>query len=284
MIKFNKFNFSYSDKLPVYEDLNLELTLGKVYGVFGKNGVGKSTLLKNITGLNSPTSGSLMVRGEVPEERKPSFLSNIFMIPENVYVPPIKQINFIRIYGALYPKFSFGLLCEYLDKLDVPEKKKLNELSYGQKKKFFIAFALACDTEVVIMDEPTNGLDIPSKILFRNLIDSTISKDKIFIISTHQVKDLDNILDHVLIVDRRKLVLDVSLEEISNKISFNFYNEERIVGENIILSDKVMEGYAVMEKNIRNEKTSINLEQLFNAVILKPNVINSVFNTTINYE
>lgn len=276
MIKFNNFYYSYQYENQIYQGLNLEMTSGKIYGLFGKNGAGKSTLLKNICGLNRPTKGSVIVNNYVPQDRKPSFLSDIFMIPEEIYIPPMSQINFIKIYGAFYPKFSFDQLCDNLDKLGVPEKNKLNKLSFGQKKKFMIAFALACNTKIVIMDEPTNGLDIPSKGLFRKLISSSINNDRLFIISTHQVKDLDDILDHVLIVDNGNLLLNENMDNISKKITFKFYTDKPL-NNNIVSIEAVSGGYSVMERNIANEDSNVNFEQLFNTSIIKPEEITSLF-------
>ncbi|WP_034888381.1 ATP-binding cassette domain-containing protein [Gillisia sp. Hel_I_29] len=279
MIKFNNFYFTYPNDISIYKDLNLELNSGKIYGLFGKNGAGKSTLLKNILGLNRPTQGEVLVYNNIPIKRTPAFLSDIFFIPEEVYLPPIKQVSFIKIYGSFYPNFSFDQLCDNLNRLKVPATRKLNKLSFGQRKNFIIGFALACNTKIVIMDEPTNSLDIPSKSLFRELIRSKINKDKLFIISTHQVKDLENILDHILIINEGELTLNANINEISEKIAFKFYNS-RSNSKNIILEEEVTGGYAVMETNTKNEKTNINLEQLFTASILKHEQIASIFSKT----
>lgn len=276
MIEFDKFNFAYKDKVTIYDDLNLKIVSGKIYGLFGKNGAGKSTLLKNLVGLNRPTNGHVIVNGSIPKKRLPSFLNNIFMVPEDIYIPQIKQSTFVKIYSSFYPRFSFNDLYDNLNKLDVPEGKKLNNLSFGQRKKFLIGFALACNTEVLVLDEPTNGLDIPSKDLFRSLIDSSINKHKLFIISTHQVRDLENILDHVLIVDKGNLVLNASIKEVRDKLSFKFYSETR--PKNVILCQEVPGGYAVMERNRNNDQTNVNLEQLFSASLLKSKEIISIFN------
>lgn len=276
MIAFNNFNFAYHRKFPLYVDLNLELTPGKVYGLFGKNGAGKSTLLKNITGLNRPNTGTIKVNDKTPHKRKPSFLNDIFLIPEEVYIPAISRENYIKTYGSFYPKFSREQFLVYLQELDVPETKNLTKLSFGQQKKFIISFALACNTSVLIMDEPTNGLDIPSKSEFRKLMAKTMNNDKIYIISTHQVRDLDHILDHILVVNAGQLVLDESVYEISKKIAFNFYTNPPEEGTFIAVNETIG-GYSVLEKNTMDEETSINLEQLFNTAIINPKAITSLF-------
>lgn len=276
MIAFNNFTFAYSKKYPIYTNLNLTLEKGKIYGLFGKNGAGKSTLLKNITGVNRPSNGSVLVNNQTPHKRKPSFLGNLFMIPEEVYVPPISPQSFVKIYGSFYPNFSASEFESHINLLEVPETKNLTKLSFGQQKKFFIAFGLACNTEVVILDEPTNGLDIPSKSQFRKLVAQTISDDKTFIISTHQVRDLDNLLDHIVIVNSGKVLLDKSIFDISQKIAFNFYSSKPNP-ETVLASDEIIGGYAVMENNFEQEETNVNLEQLFNTTIMNTDAVQAVF-------
>lgn len=277
MIQFSQFNFAYHKRFPIYQDLNLELGSGKIYGLFGKNGAGKSTLLKNITGLNRPNTGTVTVNGKTPHKRKPSFLNDIFMIPEEVYIPSISPENYIKTYGSFYPKFSREDFAAHIAQLGVPNTKNLTKLSFGQQKKFVIAFALACNTSVIIMDEPTNGLDIPSKSQFRKLMAQTITDDKIYIISTHQVRDLDHILDHILIVNSGDIVVDASIQEITEKVAFSFYMEAPDEAS-VIAMEETVGGYAVMERNLDGEETSVNLEQLFNTSVMDTQTIQSLFN------
>ena len=277
MIRFDSFSFSYQKRYPLYTNLNLTLEKGKIYGLFGKNGAGKSTLLKNITGLHSPSAGSVHVNNYTPGDRKPSFLSDIFLIPEDVYIPSISPKNFLRIYGKFYTKFSSSDFENYLRELEVPETSNLSKLSFGQRKKFIIAFALACNTSVILMDEPTNGLDIPSKSQFRKLLAKTISEERMFIISTHQVRDLDHILDHIIIVNNGALILSEDIFSISQKLAFKFYSSEPIEQNHLLSCEQILGGYAVMEKNIENEDTAINLEQLFNTAIIKSSEIQTLF-------
>lgn len=278
MIQFNQFNFAYHRKFPLYVDLNISLTQGKIYGLFGKNGAGKSTLLKNITGLNRPKSGTVTVNGMTPHYRQPQFLNDIFVIPEEVYIPSISPENYIKTYGAYYPKFSESEFKANLEQFDVPKTKNLTRLSFGQQKKFIIAFALACNTSILIMDEPTNGLDIPSKSEFRKLMAKSISDEKIFIISTHQVRDLDHILDHILIINAGRVIIDASIAAITEKIAFNFYTNPPLSTESVIAMEEIIGGYAVMEHNTEGDETSINLEQLFNTAVMKTPEIHSIFN------
>jgi len=276
MINFENFSFYYKRKNPIYTDLNLSIKPGKIYGLLGRNGAGKSTLLNNICGLNSPTTGKVTVKNRTPSERSPYFLRDIYIIPDEVYIPAIAPKRFVRIYAPFYPKFSLSEFQEYLSILDVPETRKLNNLSFGQQKKFIIAFALACNTSTLIMDEPTNGLDIPSKGLFRKLISSLSSEEKTLVISTHQVRDLDDLIDYILIVNNGHFVLAKDVKEISKKVVFKFYQEEP-VGKNVIQVETVPGGFLVMHENEQEPETRVNIEQLFNACIVKPEVIEQIF-------
>lgn len=258
-------------------DLNLNLEPGKIYGLLGRNGAGKSTLLNNITGLNSPKSGKIRVNGQNPSSKNPSFLRDIYIIPDDVYIPSIGPDSFLKNYGSFYPNFSLSSCREYLELLEVPNNRKLNKLSFGQQKKFIIAFALACNTSLLIMDEPTNGLDIPSKGLFRKLIASVRSKDKTFIVSTHQVRDLDNMIDHVLVVKNGELLLNRNILEVSRKITFQVQRENPNES-NVIHSEPSVGGYSVMRENLNNIGTEVNIEQLFNACITDSHKIRQIFN------
>tara|TARA_R110002050_G_scaffold68994_1_gene149397 strand:- start:257 stop:1096 length:840 start_codon:yes stop_codon:yes gene_type:complete len=279
MINFEDFSFYYNRKAPLYRDLSLNMQSGKIYGLLGRNGAGKSTLLNNITGLNTPTKGKVLVKGQNPSNKTPSFLRDIYIIPDDVYIPAIGPNTFLKIYGSFYPKFSLSSCQEYLELLEVPIKKKLNKLSFGQQKKFIIAFALACNTSLLVMDEPTNGLDIPSKGLFRKLIESVKSKEKTFIISTHQVRDLDNMIDHVLIIKNGELLLNQDIGEISKKIDFKV--QKGMPEENdIIHVETSIGGYSVMRENLNGSLSDVNIEQLFNACISIPDAVQELFKNT----
>jgi len=277
MIRLDKFCFGYKANSLLYHNLQLTLETGRIYGLLGKNGAGKSTLLKNLIGLLYPSSGTVSVNGFNPSGRKPSFLRTIYFIPEEVYVPALTINNYVKIFAPFYPAFDRTMLNTYLEKLDVHTDKKLNTLSFGQQKKFIIAFALACNTSVLIMDEPTNGLDIPSKKRFRKLISSSMHEDRIIFISTHQTRDLENLIDQVIIVDNGELVLNAPVEIIGQKLSFKTveedYNEQPVFYE-----EELLKGRAVIIENTDDIESQINLEQLFNAATENPVMVKAVFN------
>ncbi|MEO6843864.1 MAG: ABC transporter ATP-binding protein [Ginsengibacter sp.] len=276
MIDIQNLSFGYKRKKLLYKNLTLKLEAGSIYGLLGKNGAGKSTLLKNFIGLLFPKGGSISVNGFEPKKRWPSFLETIYFIPEEVYVPALTVEGYKNLFSPFYPTFNEEQFYSYLDQLDVKDKGKLNGLSFGQQKKFIIAFALACNTKVLLLDEPTNGLDIPSKIKFRKLIASIFTDDKIIFISTHQIRDLDNLIDRVIIVDNGELLLNASVSDISEKLCFKTVSELSNPDE-ILYSEDSLKGFSIVTKNTNAEGSKVNLEHLFNAITEKPLLAKAIF-------
>lgn len=278
MIQFQNLSFGYSPKKLLYKNLTLEIQSGSIYGLLGKNGAGKSTLLKNMAGTLFPVGGSVMVNGMVPQTRKPSFLQTIYYIAEDVYVPALTIKQYKNLFAPFYPLFDSNNFYRYLTQLEVSVDGKLNKLSFGQQKKFVIAFALACNTRVLLMDEPTNGLDIPSKSQFRKLIASVMNEDRIIFISTHQIRDLENMIDNVIIVDDGKLLLHASVADIADKLCFKTVSEIP-PGARVLYSEKMLRGTAIVMENTDCDDSGLNLEQLFNGVTENPAMAKQIFST-----
>jgi len=277
MIQVKDLSFGYNKRKLLYQNLNMTLAEGSIYGLLGRNGAGKSTLLKNFTGLLFPKKGELIVNGFEPRKRWPSFLETIYFIPEEVYVPSLTIEGYKKLFSPFYPLFNEEQFYSYLELLDVRNTGKLKTFSFGQQKKFIIAFALACNTKILLLDEPTNGLDIPSKMKFRKLISSIFTNDKMIFISTHQIRDLDNLIDHVIIVDEGELLIEASLSEIGRKLSFKVADEKP--DENTSwYSETSLNGYAFVTENNAGNESNVNLEYLFNAVTANPDKTKLLFN------
>ncbi|MFM9909945.1 MAG: ATP-binding cassette domain-containing protein [Chitinophagaceae bacterium] len=276
MIEIKNLSFGYHRKKLLYRNLNLQLKTGSIYGLLGRNGAGKSTLLKNMIGLLFPLKGTIHVNDFIPGQRLPSFLQTIYFIPEEVYVPSLTIDSYVNLFSPFYPKFDKVQLKQHLQELDVETTGKLNTLSFGQQKKFIIAFGLACNTAVLLLDEPTNGLDIPSKKRFRKLIASIMNEERMIFISTHQIRDLDNLIDRVIIVDEGELLLNESVASIGEKLLFksvNSISEE----DRVLYSEESLNGIAVVVENTRAVDSKVNLEHLFNAVTENPDRIKMIF-------
>jgi ABC-2 type transport system ATP-binding protein len=206
-------------------------------------------------------------------------LKTIYFIPEEVFVPSLTIRRYIDLFAPFYPKFDERACHRYLSLLDVATEGKLTTLSFGQQKKFIIAFGLACNTEVLLLDEPTNGLDIPSKSQFRKLISSVFTEERMIFISTHQIRDLDNLIDHVVIVDKGQLLLSSSVLDVAERLSFKTIREMPADSTGILYSEDSLKGISVVMENIEREDSKVNLEHLFNAVTENPARIKSIFNT-----
>jgi ABC-2 type transport system ATP-binding protein len=276
MIQIQHLSFGYTPKKLLYKDLSCTLSEGSIYGLLGKNGAGKSTLLKNLIGLLFPTKGDITINGFTPRKRSPSFLETIYFIPEEVYVPAVSVKRYQQLFSPFYPLFDKEKFESYLEQLGVDDRGKLNTLSFGQQKKFIIAFALACNTRILLLDEPTNGLDIPSKIRFRKLISSLFTEDRMIFISTHQIRDLDNLIDRVIIVDNGELLLHASVAEIGEKLSFKTVPEitDRA---GILYMEESLKGSTIVQENLNHEDSKVNLEHLFNAITENPSRAKEIF-------
>ncbi len=276
MIQIDQLFFGYSPKKMLYQNLSLHLSAGRIYGLLGKNGAGKSTLLKNLTGLLFPVSGRIKVAEHEPRQRKPSFLRDFYFIPEEVYVPPLSLTRYVDLYAQFYPNFDQELFDKLLIEFEIMGNQKLDKISFGQQKKFIIAFGLACKTKLLIMDEPTNGLDIPSKSQFRKLMASALENDRLFIISTHQVRDLDSLIDDVIIIENSQVLLNESIATIAEKLCFK--TVAAIEDEPFLYAEDSIKGKEIVMQNIDNEDSKVNLEHLFNATLENASRMEIIFN------
>lgn len=275
MINIQNLSFAYKKKL-VFNGLNLQFEAGYVYGLLGKNGTGKSSLLRNIAGLLQPLNGRITVNGHTPFERLPAFLEDVFMVPEEFYLPDISVPDFIQHYVPFYPRFDRKSFSNYISIFDIPANSTLQHMSYGQKKKVLISFALATNAKVLLMDEPTNGLDILSKSQFRKILAEALDEERCIIISTHQVKDLENLIDRITVIDEGKILFDEKIEEITKKMSFRFaYDQEEVAGA--FYSESLLRGHVVVTPNTEGEESKVDLELLYKAIITNPDKITKLF-------
>jgi ABC-2 type transport system ATP-binding protein len=274
MIEIKNLEFSYKKKAKLFDDLNLELSLGNIYGLLGKNGAGKTTLLKQITGLLFPKSGECLVLGEQASKRNSKILSQVFIVPEEFDLPAITVKKYVSLTAPFYPLFNKSEFSEYMNDFEISEKENIKNLSFGQKKKFLLAFGISLNTKLLILDEPSNALDIPSKSQFRKIIASSINEERSVIISSHQVRDLSSLLDNIIIIDKGKIIFNHNLEDISKKLVFNKKNEEV---EDELYSEEILGTKYVIQKNSNGSETNIDLEMLFNAVINNTEKINNEF-------
>ena len=277
MIEVDNLSFSYGRrKSKVLDEFSMKLDKGSVYGLLGKNGTGKSTLLYLMAGLLRPQTGNVLYNGVDVLKRTPVILQDMFLVSEEFPLPNITMKQYVKLNAPFSPHFSDELLKACLRDFDMNEDIHLGELSMGQKKKAFMCFALATNTSLLLMDEPTIGLDIPSKSQFRKVIASGMSDDKAVIISTHQVRDIDSLLDHVLIMDGSKLLLNESVSAICEKLYFAEQGMNEPTDGALYVQPSV-QGNSVILPNEYNEDSKMNLEVLFNAMLAEREKMQSVF-------
>lgn len=279
MLQVENISFSYrKGKKNVLHDFSLSLEKGRVYGLLGKNGAGKSTLLYLMSGLLTPKSGKVMYHDTNVRRRLPVTLQDMFLVPEEFDLPPISLISYVELNSQFYPRFSKEDMVKYLHYFELEQEQDLGALSMGQKKKVFMSFALATNTSLLIMDEPTNGLDIPGKSQFRKFIASGMSDDRTIIISTHQVRDIDKILDHVVIMDNSHVLLDESTANICSKLLF-VESDDRELAKTALYTLPSVQGNFLMMPNTEDEESEINLELLFGAALAAPEKIAGMFHS-----
>ncbi|GAB2598445.1 ATP-binding cassette domain-containing protein [Spirosoma areae] len=282
MIQLRNVSFGYRRGKSLYEGLNLTLAPGSIYGLIGPNGAGKSTLLRLLAGLLYPKAGSIQVGTYRPGERLPAFLEDLFMVPEEFYLPSVRIRQYIDSNAPFYPRFDWEQMADYVREFGLTDDQKLNELSYGQKKKILIGFGLATNTAVLLLDEPTNGLDIPSKSQFRRLVAGAVDDRRTVLISTHQVRDLETLIDPIVILSERGIALKAGVEEITRRLWFGMVADLDI-GRPVLYSERAVGGYAVIAENRTGEPSRLDLERLFNAVQADPARIKNIFSATSTY-
>lgn len=279
MITVENLSFLYrKSKRAVLHDFSLSLEKGRVYGLLGKNGAGKSTLLYLMSGLLTPKSGKVVYHDVDVRRRLPITLQDMFLVPEEFDLPPVSLISYIELNSPFYPRFSKEDMVKYLHYFEMDINIDLGALSMGQKKKVFMSFALATNTSLLLIDEPTNGLDIPGKSQFRKFIASGMTDDKTILISTHQVRDIDKVLDHVLIMDNSRVLLNESTMSICDKLFFT-ESENRELLQSSLFSTPSIQGNFLLLPNESGEDSEINLELLFNATLAVPERISALFHS-----
>ena len=274
MIEINNLGFSYGP-VPVLKNISMKVSEGNIYGLLGENGVGKTTLLTLLCGLKRPQEGSIRVDGRNPFDRQPSLLADQFYLPDEVTPVHARAISFAKENGVFWPGFDLEKFTAILAELEVAADQRMDAMSAGQLKKTWIAFALACNAKYYYLDEPTNGLDIPSKTQFRKAVTRYTAEDSTLIISTHQVRDLENIIDPIIILDNRDVLVNASMETIADKLFFDYGTE---LHPEALFLEQTPGGCIQVYPNTTGEESKVNVEAFFNTVHAHKDLIKPMFN------
>ncbi len=273
MIKVDNLSFSYGN-VPCLENISLSLEEGKIYGLLGENGVGKTTLLTLLCGLKKPKAGSIETDGDNPFDRNPSLLQDQFYLADEVAPVSDRAEHWAVGAGKFWPRYSQEKFLQAMEIFETDPGRKMNAMSAGQLKKTYVSFALACNVKYLFLDEPTNGLDIPSKAQFRKVIMSLTSEDSTIVISTHQVKDLENIIDPIVILDKRDVLLNASIAEITGKLYFDYGTA---LNPASLYSEQLPGGFIQVYPNTTGVESKVNVEALFNTVHKHKELIKGMF-------
>ncbi|MBO7189138.1 MAG: ABC transporter ATP-binding protein [Alistipes sp.] len=273
MIKAESLNFGYTSRRKVLNNISLTLGEGHIHGLLGCNGIGKTTLLKIICGIMRPDSGSVSVDGIDPMLREPQMFRELMIIPEEFDLPNVSLERYAKIASPFYPRFDIGAMRGYCEVLNVDSRERLHSMSMGQRKKAYIAFALACNVKMLLMDEPTNGLDIPSKSIFRRLLAGYVDDSRMVVISTHQVADVESLLDNIVILDGQGVVLNATTADICRRLKFGKAEES----DSVIYTERTIAGDVAVSLNETEEDSQLNIELLFNATTANRDAMCEIF-------
>ncbi|MCL2727416.1 MAG: ABC transporter ATP-binding protein [Bacteroidales bacterium] len=277
MIDIQHLSFGYRTQNEIFQDLTLQLGAGHIHGLLGKNGAGKTTLLKLISGTLFPYNGNVSTFGFTPAKRDPMMLQDIYFLPEDLFLPALSIQSYVKVYAPFYPHFDYTQFDSILQEFEIASKtQKIHTLSHGQKKKVQIAFSLAANTRLLIMDEPTNGLDIPAKSQFRRIVANAFTEERCIIISTHQVRDLHSLIDYITILDEHDIVMSHGVEEITKRLLFKWYD----VGEapvDALYTEESIKGVAAVLENHQQAESKLDIEILFNALFANKDKFKELF-------
>lgn len=262
MITFEHVAFGYTRRRKVFSDLTLTLGEGYIHGLLGRNGIGKSTLLQLACGLLAPDAGKIRVDGLEPRERGIEPLSRLMLVPEELSLPDIPLRRFAALTGAFYPDYAPEEFESHCSALEIDPSQSPRRMSMGQRKKGYIAFALACNTRILLLDEPTNGLDIPSKATLRGLLAAFAGESRTIVISTHQVREVETLIDNVVILDEQGLALAATTEELARRLTFGPLPADA----EAVYSTPSLTGTEGIAANTSGTESRPDLEMLFAAV------------------
>ena len=275
MISTNKLSFRYSSQREVLTNITLRLEKGHIHGLLGCNGIGKTTLLKLVCGIMRPNQGEVSVMGCDPSLRRPEIFRDMIIIPEEFDLPNLSLDGYAKVTAPFYPRFNRGDMYRYCEELHINPSERLHSMSMGQRKKAYIAFAMACNVAMLLLDEPTNGLDIPSKSVFRRILASYVNEERMVVISTHQVADIEQLLDSIVILDEYGVALSATTLEIGRRLKFGKATD----ADKVIYSERTIQGDMAVSLNETDEDTPLSIELLFNATTANRNAIAAIFNT-----
>lgn len=213
-IEFKNVYKSFGEK-TILDGINLKLDGGKIIGLLGRNGTGKSTLIKLINDLLTPTSGEVLINGEKPGIESKKIVA---YLPERTYLDKSMTVDqVIKFFCEFYENFSSEKAYELLKSLDLDSKMKLTKMSKGMQEKVQLILVMSRDADIYILDEPLGGVDPATRDYILDTILSNFKEGSTVIISTHLIDDIEKILDEVLIIDNGKIIIHENADELRQR-------------------------------------------------------------------
>ncbi len=265
MVTFEAVTFGYG-KRPLFEGLDLVVRPGSTVGLLGLNGAGKTSLLKLGAGALFPAAGRVKIFGRESRRREASLLADVCFVPEDPWAPALTPAGWLSRYGVFRPRMDIPLFDSLMKEFSLDSGQKVSKMSYGQRKKFAVAAALSSGARAVFLDEPTNGLDIPSKAQFRRALAMAASEERIFIVSTHQARDLENLLDPIVIIHEGKVLCSFPASALAERLSAE--RLPALEGRQVVYAEKDALGWTALLPG--RGGSGVDLEFAFNAAIAEP--------------
>lgn len=269
MISINNLDYGYTAHKRVFDHFSLQIPLGELVGLVGSNGVGKTTLLSLLAGLLTPRGGRISVADYVPSRRRAEFLRHIFYVPEEFALPNTTARGLAKIYAGYYPDFSREKYADLLAAFAINPSAALRSMSFGTRKKVFLAFALACNTRYLLLDEPTNGLDPSSRSTLLSHLAAAADPTRTIIISTHQISMLDMLVSRLVVLLDDHKAINLTTQAIGQHLIF----EEAIDEQEAIYSQRSLHGVCGVRLRGEGEsETPIDTQILYAAIEAKPHL------------
>jgi len=248
------------------QDVSLSLQPGHIYGLVGHNGAGKTTLLRLIAGLLQRFEGEVRADGMDIRQRPLAYLQNLSYVPEKPYIPPVKIYEFLDMYAPLYPHFDRKFFHTLAKAFDLNLYEALPRLSYGFLKRFYLCFSLATRANVILWDEPTNGLDITTKNLLKKQLASSLDEGQLVVLATHHIEEVEHLVDALIVVHHGEVIFSATVEQCERLFTYRVTGDEEIA-RRALYAEAVPGGYQVLLPREEGEDTHIPLSFLFEASV-----------------
>lgn len=263
---------SYSYRKDDYALKNATAAIGPgISLVIGPNGAGKTTLFRILAGMLVPQSGLSTFEDVSTSEELPSLRERIFYLPDDAVMPQTTINEMARRHGVFYPTFSAERLSDNLAAFDMDGNEKLSGMSTGMRKKANVAYALSLGVDLLLLDEPANGLDISSQKTLNKLIARNISDNGYIIIATHMIYEMRNMFDNVVVLDKGRVVLSGSTDSILTRWAF-VVSDTRPT--NALYSEQNIDGYHSVVPNTDGIRSSIDFTLLYSMLCTNPPIFN----------